>query len=201
MKAQFIFLMASCICMQCHKPCNESDHYFSITSNILPEKDSVRVGDTLILTCTTPKIMHDENTNSNIDFKNAQNFGSALGILDVLKFLSSQRGAVDSFNFIPISGDIYSDPALDPQGTKQLKFSETNTDYELKAIVITKKKGVYIFSIGDNPSVFIENRGKCGKASIEILNDNINKHLYLFEDALGQLSDFDRKHSYCVKVY
>ncbi len=187
--------------MQCHKPCNESDHHFSITSNILPEKDSVNVGDTLILACTTPKIMHDEKNNSDINFKNAQNFGSVLRVSDVSKFLSSQRGALDSFNFIPIAGDIYSDPNLDPHGTKQLKFLETNSDYELKAYIITGKKGTYIFSIGDNPSVFIQNKGKCGKASIEILNNNSDKHLYLFEDALGQLSTFDRMHSYCLKVY
>lgn len=201
MKLKLITLIAASTFMQCHKPCNESDHQFSINSNFLPEKDSMNVGDTLILTCVTSKIMYDEATNTDINFRNAQNFGSALVISDVSKFLSAKRGAVDSFNFILVMGEIYTDSNLDPNGTKQLKFSETNNNYELKANIIPMRKGVYIFSIGDNPSVFIQGKGKCGKASIEILNNNTNKHLYLFENSLGQLSVFHKKHSYCLKVY
>lgn len=184
----------------CHKPCDESDHRFSISNNFTEEKESINIGDTLWLSCMTPTRIYDLNTQQVVDFKDAENFGSALTIADITKFHSDQRGAVDSFNFVASKGDIYTNPNLDPTGTKQLKFGRSDTTYVLKIGVIALKRGTYIFSISDVPDVFRNHKGKCGKATFEILNNNINKHLYLFENLWGPLSIHDAAHSYCFKV-
>jgi hypothetical protein len=184
----------------CRKPCREPDRLFSINSNFLDEKESINVGDTLWLSCETSTTMTDKNRQTNIDFRNAENMATALHVADVAKFSSLQRGAIDSFGFIKITGDIYTDENLDPAGTKQIFFLEADSKYQFKVGIIAKKTGTYIFSIADIPTVFIKNKGKCGKASVEILNNNNNKHLYLFENVWGQLSTHDSAHSYCFKV-
>lgn len=185
----------------CHKPCKESDHLFTIDFNFTDGKDSINIGDTIWLSCETSTTMFDKNTQTEIDFRNAENIASALTIADVAKFRSLQRGAIDSFSFIKVIGDIFTDQKLDPAGTKQIVFLESDSKYQFKTGIIAQKKGTYIFSIADITTVFIKNKGKCGKASFEVKIANTNKHLYLFENMWGQLSVYDSMHSYCFKVY
>jgi hypothetical protein len=188
--------------MACKKPCHQPDYHFSINSSFAIEKDSMPVGDTLWLTCESSTNMLDLNTKSQIDFSNAQNFGSALIISDINKFHSLIRGAVDSFDFVKARGDIYTIQNLDPNGTKQLNFAEGNDMYSLKIGMVAKRKGLYILSIVDIPNVvYRKGQEQCGKGSFEILNNNLNRHFYLFENLWGPLSEYDKKHGYCVKVY
>lgn len=200
-KYLLLILLFFAFSFSCHKPCNESDHRFSINYNFADEKDSINVGDTLWLMSETSTRINDLNTQQEVDFSNAENMGSALSIADITKFHSAQRGAVDSFNFTAINGNIYTNQSLNPNGTKQITFSESDNKYQLKIGIIALKRGIYIFSISDIPAVFRKDKGKCGMASFEILNNNADKHLYLFQNLWGPLSTYDATHSYCFKVY
>ncbi len=195
-----IFIIAVGFFNCCRKPCNLPNYTFSVNDSFSPEKDSINIGDTLWLTCTISKTQIDINTQANINFDNAENLGSNLVISDISRF-NLERGAVDSFNYIQQYGNISTDPTSNPQGVKQLRFEESSDSYLLKVGLIAKKEGNYILTVPDNPYVFRRGMAKCGTADFKILNVNINKHLYLFENIWGLLSEYDRNHSYCFKVY
>ena len=180
----------------CYKPCNEPDYHFSVTESFSPEKDSINVGDTFFLMCIIPKMQMDISTKMVIDFSNLGNLGDNLVISDISKF-NMQRDAADSFSYINIEGKIYSDQ----HGAKQLNFKETDSTYRLKVGLVALKKGLYIFEVPDALGVYRNGHVKCGRGNFEILNSNVNKHLYLFENMWGQLSKYDSSHSYCIKVY
>lgn len=185
----------------CHKPCDEPNYTFNVSDFFTPEKDSIRIGDTLWLQSSILKLQKDINTQKEISFSNAENLGTTLIISDVGKFRNSLRGAVDSFSFFKINGNIFTASNTDINGVKQITYKETTASYELKVGLVALKAGIYIFTVTDNPSVFRKGKTKCGLGAFEILNQNPNKHLYLFEDLLGPLSSYDRNHSYCLKVY
>jgi hypothetical protein len=135
-----------------------------------------------------------------VDFSHAQNMGSTLIISDINRFSSSDRGAIDKFEYFKKTGNIFSDPKLDSSGVKQLAYYETDSSYELKIGMIAIKPGNYVLTITDNLGVYRKGETRCGLASFEIINQNINRHQYLFENVIGALSEYDREHSYCIKV-
>lgn len=189
--------------MACRKPCHEPDYTFSIKTSFSSEKDSMRLGDTLWLSCETPTEMEDLNTKNLINFVGAENFGTAIVVQNIKEWFTSDREAVDCFDFIKVDGEIYSIQTLDPKRVKQISFLESNGRYNFKFGIIAKKRGLYIFTIPDIPAVvYRKDKEQCGKAGFEILSSNVDKHLYLFEDYLAlTLSNYDKKHCYCIKVY
>ena len=184
----------------CHKPCNEPNYSFKVNESFFPQKDSINVGDTIFVLSSFNKELTDTTTKKVIDFSNAENLGTVLIISDITKFRDIQRGAIDSFSYFNLVGSIFTAPATDTLNVKQLIYTETSSIYDLKIGLIAKKAGIYIFTIPDNPDVFRKNQTKCGTANFEILNQNTQQHLYLFENILGSLSRYDSTHSYCVKV-
>lgn len=184
----------------CHKPCTLPNYLFLANTIFSPEKDSIKVNDTLWLSCIINKNLNDINTQKTVDFSSAENMGTDLLISDILKF-SSERGAVDSFDYIKRHGNIYTDPSLNPKGAKQLSFEENSTSYLLDVGLIARKAGSYILTVPDNSYVYRKGMPKCGTGNFLFINTNSKKHLYLFENIRGQLSEYDSAHSYCFKVY
>jgi hypothetical protein len=184
----------------CHKPCNEPNYTFNVSAFFFPEKDTIDIGDTLWIKSIIPQLQRDVHSQKEINFSNAQNLGTTVIISDITKFRNPGRGAIDSFNFLKVFGNIYTEKGTDTLGVKQLSYVQTDSSYELKVGLVALKSGKYIFTIPDNPSVYRKGMEKCGLATFYILNQNINRHLYLFEDALGPLSEYDKAHSYCIKV-
>jgi hypothetical protein len=180
----------------CTKPCHEPDHNFSVFESFTPEKDSMQIGDTLYLNWEILKMQMDKNTGTLINFSNLGNLGDHLIISDINKFYDVKRDAADSFSFINIYGKIYSDD----YGAKQLQFMETDSSYRLKVGLILLKAGLYVFTIPDATGINRNGHIKCGIGNYEVLNANMNKHLYLFENLSGPLSTYDRNRSYCLKV-
>lgn len=148
-----LFILVAGIVVSCHKPCQEPNYVFSINAYFTPEKDSINVGDTLWLISETSTKLKDINTGIEVNYENAQNLGSTLGIIDIKKTKSSNFGAIDSFNFIRIIGDIFTDQKISPEAVKQLRFEEANGKYRFKAGIIAQKKDSYIFSVSDAVNV------------------------------------------------
>jgi hypothetical protein len=184
---------------RCHKPCNEPDYTFIGNDVFSPEKDTLNVGDTLWLNSSINKELVDTSTKKSIDFSNAANLGSTVVISDINKF-QDKRGAIDSFDYIKITGNIFSDVNTDTSNVKQLQYSETASSFELKIGFVAKKAGSYIFTIPDNPYLFRKGQPKCGTAKIIMLNSNTDQHLYLFENMWGALSSYDSARSYCIEI-
>ena len=195
-----IYLTIIVILSSCHKPCNQPNYSLAVTAFFSPEKDSVSVGDTLWLSCVIPKNMTDINSQSKINFSNAENLGGNLFVSDISAF-TDQRWAVDSFLYFSAIGQIYSDSKLNPRGVKQLSYHESDTAYPLRAGLIAAKRGTYILTVSDVPGVYRKGSPNCGIGNFQILNANVNKHLYLFENLWGAiLSPYDKASSYCFKV-
>ena len=181
----------------CDKPCNEPDYDFSVFESFSPERDSMNIGDTLYLNCEIPKMEKDNNTGQVINFSNLGNLSDHLLITDISKFFAPKREAADSFSYINIYGKIYSDN----NGAKQLQFMETDSSYRLKLGLILLKAGLYVFTIPDATGVYRNGHLKCGVGNYAVLNTNVDKQLYLFEDLWGAIiSTYDRNRSYCIKV-
>ncbi|MBC7423832.1 MAG: hypothetical protein H7334_10310 [Ferruginibacter sp.] len=157
----------------------------------------MNIGDTLYLNWEIPKMQKDKNTNKVINFSDLGNLGDNFIISDISKFKSPKREAAYSFSYINIYGKIYSDKNL----AKQLQFMESDSSYCVKVGLMLLKAGSYIFTIPDIPNVYRNGHIRCGVGNYAVLNSNINKHLYLFEDVWGPIiSIYDRNQSFCIKV-
>jgi hypothetical protein len=185
--------------------CREVKYSFAIQSQLLQDKDSIKMGDTIFLQSHTPKKMPDVLSGATIDYSNSTNFGSVLSIGELIKDSSFPRGAVLDFAYLSVKGKIYNDVNIpSPNTVQQLTYGETDTEYELKVAVIPQKKGIYVMAVGDGMSS--GRRGKavgCQKADIGISLINTNQHTYFYQlwRPGYQLTDYDLRHIYCFKVY
>jgi len=196
-----LFVGLQFLYIACGKPCYEKNYVFNVYWTFVPISDSIKVGDTLWLTSTVYKPMTDTISKKQISYNNADDWGTTLIISDINKFTDSKRGAIDSFTYVSVKGSIYSDSSIDTNVAKQVFFQETSSDYELRVGLVALKKGTYILGLSDNPALYQKNSKGCGISKLIILNQNADKHLYLFENKWGLLSSYDAAHNYCVKVY
>lgn len=185
----------------CHKPCVPNHYTFSIESVLFtPNKDSIRIGDTVFLESVTPTKMMDNANGRTVDYSGANNFGSTLGIGEIIG-INNIKDAVDSFSFKAIKGSIYSDPKLSPTRVKQIKYLEENGYYRLSIAIIALKRGVYIISTSDMPDVV----RKCDRSTIAMkISNNADQHLHYLKDIYygsTQIDPLDSTHAYCFKVY
>ncbi len=186
-------------CTTCHKPCNEPDYTFVGNEHFFPEEDRLQIGDTLWLVSSIDKELMDTNTKKVIDFSSAANLSLAAIISDIKKF-QDKRGAIDSFDYINMTGDIFSEVNTDTSNVKQLTYNEATSSFELKIGFIARKAGSYIFTIPDIPYLYRRGEPKCGVAKVVMLNQNVDKHLNIFENMWGALSSYDAAHCYCIEV-
>jgi hypothetical protein len=186
--------------MSCGHPCVEAKYYFSMTEAFSPEKDSITVGDTLWITSSHSTIFLDSITRTNIDFSNSH-LGSPFEILNFPDTSQNVIGAVNDFEYLINYGALTDNDSL-PNQNKSFSYEEINSEYRLKVGIIAKKKGIYAISVGDDISVAKKNKG-CEKAFIQIINDNSNSHLYYYQNfrPTYQISNYEKTHLYCFKVY
>ena len=185
----------------CHKPCVPNHYTFSIDSVLFtPAEDSIRIGDTVFFESATPTKMMDNSNGRTIDYSGVNNFGSILGIGEIIG-INNIKDAVDSFSFKPIKGSIYSDSKFSPTRVKQIKYIEENGYYRLSIAIIALKRGVYIISTSDMPDVV----RKCDRSIITMkINNNTDQHLHYLKDIYygsAQMNSLDSTHAYCFKVY
>lgn len=179
----------------CHKGCHEQNYIFTSNDLFSPEKDSIRVGDTLILSCIIKK------SQRLVYFSNAENLGGNLIISNIDSFNRPSRGAAADFSYFDIMGSLYTDANLNPTYGKQISFQELDSSYNLNVGLVATARGSYILTIEDQPGIFRAGSPGCGVANFIFANSNKNKHIYLFESQHDSLSIDDKIHSYCVKVY
>ena len=89
-----------------------------------------------------------------------------------------------------------------PEENKGCYYEEKDNNYSLNLALIPKQKGVYVISLGNSTGV-IQRGQSCVKADIEIVNANINNHLYFYQNFFpgSSISDYTRTHIYCLKAY
>ena len=102
----------------CHKLCSVSHYVFNANDCIFqPSKDSIKIGDTLFFSFSTPTLMTNLGDGKKVDYSSAVNFGSVLGVAELIG-INAANDAVSYFSFISQKGEIYTDLKLSPGRVK-----------------------------------------------------------------------------------
>ncbi len=182
--------------------CISNAYQFREKWKILPEKDSINIGDTLIFLSKISNKPFDFNTNKNIDYSGNATINSTFGIYILKNGSNNFIGAVDSFKFINIKGKLVTDPNISPSNLKQTFHDEYQGEYIIECLIIAQKKGIYLFGLSDGISVRKSSTICKDGASIQFTNSNVNNHIYFEEQFYGttNIPESDRTHGYAFKV-
>ncbi len=188
----------------CPKPCIEANYSFSVNSEISPDIDSVKMGDTLFLSSSFSNALTDQTTGMTINYSGASDIESTLSIAELIPGDSIPKGSVYNFNYASLAGMIYNSTSIpSPETVQQLKYQEVGNNYELKIGLIPQRKGVFALGIGNGLSNGRNKSGKCEKASFNFTIINTSQHIYFFKNWKPgyNLSPSDILKLYCFKVY
>lgn len=183
--------------------CPNVVHQFAVTAQFTPQRDSVRVGDTLYLSSSFPTTLIDVRSGEQVAYSNAKDMGSSIFVKEIPANKSSLNGAVDSFSFTAIKGRIYNDITVPvPEGVNQLSYQQSGANYELLVSIAPRRKGVFCLVTGNGLSNGRPNMS-CDKAAFDIRLINTNQHLYYLANYLGTstVDPYTTQRGYCFKVY
>lgn len=184
--------------------CTENKYTFLASIQAYPDLDSIHIGDTIWFESTIPTQLTDKATNQVIDYSKAENLGGDMGFV---KFIGGGNinnpgvePAADDFDYFIKIGNVLANPVL-PAQNRNYGFSEVNNQYKFMLGVIPKQTGVFIMGMGDIANVFRKS-DKCTKAFFGISFVNTNQHLsFIEQNRPGYiLSEYDKAHSYCIKI-
>lgn len=201
-----IILFATTISSTCKKLiCADTNTYTFIHNyaRAYPNKDSVRVGDTIWIEISTPTILKDITTNTMIDFSNATSVGNSIGIVLAVGGSINDPGvvgALDKFNYFISKGQLLKGPILNQ--TMEFKCDKISDSFFLKVGYIPMDVGVYFLGISDDAGVYRKG-DPCAKASFAFEFANTDQHFYFLQNNRPDyiISDYERQHMYCFKVY
>lgn len=202
----YFFIIAACLILTgCPTPMclNPNPTYsFEVTAHFTPEKDSIRVGDTLYLVSEFPSTMIPVGADQPVDYSSSTGIGNVLKInkLEPNRVISD---AVFDFDYISIDGEIYNSRGIpSPDRVQQLRYEEKSGMYMLKIGMIPKAKGIYSLAIGfSGLSNGRKSGDKCTKASFPTTVANEDPHLhYLSTHTDTPLEELPPIH-YLFKVY
>jgi hypothetical protein len=190
------------ITMSCHKFCQpEKLNFNGGFSSVLPDEDSIHVGDTLWFSCTLPvnyRYSRNGSDSSTYNLSGATNVITDMHLTVPLGF-NQQTGAIDSFLFVPKIGGIQTNP-LAPHAAKMISFFEQNGNYVFTVGIVALKKGIYFLFIVD----IYQAMKNCDKISVAITMHNGDSHLHYLKDIYyggGPIAPLDSTHGYCFRVY
>lgn len=188
----------------CPKPCIEANYSFAVNAQIVPDLDSIKVGDTIFLTSSFSTTLTDQLGGQKIDYSNSTGISNTLAVSELPLGDTIAKDAVFDFDYISINGRIYNDRNIpSPDRVQQITYQESNDEYILKVGLIAKQVGVYILGIGDGLSNGRKKSHACEKASFSTSINNTLQHFNLIENWKPDLilNDFGKRHGYALKVY
>jgi len=179
MKTIFILLIAFLsIYATCSKKkeCINATYSFNGDFRAFPDKDSIRIGDSIVLEFNHSVNFIDLVNNVVVEFNGAQNLGILISLTEVLPL--SETGANGSFNFRLLNGQLVNNQ-INPTQSKEYLFDEINSRYIFKLHLTAKKIGKYGITIGNAANVYTS-KNKCAQAFFEFKFKETNQHFYLF---------------------
>ena len=191
------FLFATC--KKNKGECIGNAYALKETWNVLPQKDSINIGDTLIFSSSFSNRPFDFNTNTNVNFSGNALIGTSFSIR-IIKGLGDLRPAIDSFSLFLLEGR-YNDNDIKPNQVKDIFWTESLNQYNIKIGMIARKKGDYLLTI-TNAMGKLNKENKCESgAGITLSNDNINNNSYLFRPYYGgAVPSRDSSIVYCIRL-
>jgi|KBSMisStandDraft_5_1062788.scaffolds.fasta_scaffold668271_1 hypothetical protein len=172
-----------CECFLCNKSldCREVSYNFDMGIKAYPDKDSIYIGDTLWLEVNETTILTDAQTGRAIDYSQASNLGTAIGIAELLSVNNLNVEGNSFFKFFVSIGREISRP--DTNRFREYNFSEVNNKYQFKLGVIPQKQGIYKMFVSNASNIYRKN-DNCTKANFGINFTATNQHLYFNEIVL-----------------
>lgn len=163
---------------------------FSAPAEWIPQRATYNTGDTIFLVSDFPKTLRDlVNPSLIIDYSNFVGVTGDIRISVVDTTARQVLPAKDSFDFVSVIG-YFSERAHNQNQGINFNYSEGVSKYEFKGALICRRKGIYGIGVSDLVSGGI--RGKnCTKAGFQMTITNTDKHLTLYETALGITLDAD----------
>jgi hypothetical protein len=188
--------------LQCHNPCMDSFYEFDVDVSVAPDNVSLKVGDTLWITSTTPSTMLEQHSKTMVSFENVQNFTGAIRIA-ALRGPNDLGDAVHDFKFIFTKGHEtpVNDRVLDMD--KSFVYVEENDSFTVRFGMICHTRGVYALFLMQT-SVYGPEHDGCRWSNIRYrISDHTNKHLNYLQDTYyyGQtIPDSEAEGDYCFAV-
>ncbi len=168
-----------------------------------PDKDSIRINDTIWIELNTSTQLRDLTSNRVIDYSEAGNFGTVIGYVEIIGGDLLHPGgipAANNFENVLINGSAVH--PLRPEQLREFLFEEKNGMYLFKVGIVPKKTGLFMIGAENAAGVYQKN-DKCRKSNFSLTFKDTNQHLYLYEQKRPGyvLSESDRGHLYAFKVY
>lgn len=187
----------------CHKPCIPAKFNFTGgVASVLPNQDSIRVGDTLWLNTSLPlnyKYWSGGSDSIVYNLGGASNVATDIHLTALIGTNKAVDG-IDSFSFTSAKKGSYQTNPLAPHFAKTITYTQQSNSYDFLVGIIAQKKGIYCLTIID----IYQAMKNCDKVSVTIVTNNNDNHLHYLRDIFyggGAIDPVDLTHSYCFKVY
>ena len=207
-KMRIFLLFAICLMFinaTCNKTkdCFNQSYSFNAYSKIYPDIDSISIGDTLWIALNEATSFIDNKTDKTIDYSKASNLGFGITFDKFIGGNFNNPGTVSAVNkFTTVLKEGIEISSLQPDRIKSFNFIELSNRYKFKVAIIPNQSGIYSVAISDVSNVYRGN-DKCTKAKFNISFKNTNQHLNLYQDNRPgyEISEYEKNHMYCFKVY
>jgi len=181
--------------------CDRTVYSFEGNFTASPDEDSIQLNDTIFLELAMPTTLKNVPTNQIVDFGKAVNLGTNISFDKLQDNNGDVQFCADCFELKLIHGSFVPDDLL-PDRNKDYLFEETDSQYIFKLAIIPKATGTFCFAVGNATNVYTS-KNKCDKAGFSLTFKNTSQHLYLYEQSRPgyTVSDYEKTHMYCFKVY
>ncbi|TXK22434.1 hypothetical protein FVR03_23035 [Pontibacter qinzhouensis] len=187
----------------CPNPCvNELPLYnFYVEAYFTPEKDSLRVGDTLYFISEFPKRLNPHGSQSSVDYSNA-NISGSLSVVKLTPRTQFGTDAVFDFEYVSLAGQMYNTRDIpNPDGFQQFFYQESEDKYHIKIAIIPKEKGTYGLGILSTASNGRSGGNGCDKASFNTTVSNTDINVHYLEEFTGLPVTIRPSNGYYFRVY
>ncbi len=167
----------------CNKNCVETTYNFELPVKAYPDKDTIKVGDTIWVEINSRTDFLDKSTNKTINYAGAANLGSAIGFSFRDTVNKKWVDAANDFKFSLLKGLNTNSSNINLY--REYLFSEEAGYYVFKLGIMPQKKGLYSFLLSNSNNTYRQN-DKCTKANFTIIFRNTNQHYYLSPSYSGQ---------------
>lgn len=182
--------------------CKQTSYSFEALYKAYPNRDSLKINDTIWLELNTSVQLKDLMSNILVDYSGAANFGTAISILELVRGENDPAPvpSANKFSFVVVQGAALK--SIKQDQIREFQFEEKDGAYQFKLGIVPQEKGLFAFGLGNSANVYRKN-DKCTKATFNLTFKDTDQHLYLYEQSRPgyAISEYERQHMYCFKVY
>ncbi|NJO03795.1 MAG: hypothetical protein HC880_20925 [Bacteroidia bacterium] len=91
----------------CPEICIDPEYSFQVTMEIVPKQESIKLGDTLYATSSFPSTLFDRMSGTEVDYANAEEIGSTIGVTDFDYIGDINYNSIEDFHYLSIVGRVY----------------------------------------------------------------------------------------------